>query len=175
MRSIIHFNLKLLTYLLCRNTVSPEANSLISFGNVHKEAINAIWERLNRIFSRPLRTCFLLENREKLNSEFTGDLPLAYDDFKDQTIFSGYSELSEYCKMYGKQKMNDPERVEFHSLGQRPEEKGNAEEMEAGESEGRTKVDLRAIWPQWFILMVHSCGVAPRPWNYTLSGCLENW
>ncbi len=52
--------------------------------------------------------------------------------------------------------MNDPERGTFHSPGQRPEEKGNAEEMEAGESEGRTKVDLRVTWPQWFVLVAHT-------------------
>jgi hypothetical protein len=50
--------------------------------------------------------------------------------------------------------MNDPERVAFHSLGQRPEENGNSEEMAAGESEGVTKVDLRAIWPLGNIVCV---------------------
>jgi hypothetical protein len=48
--------------------------------------------------------------------------------------------------------MNDPERVEFRSPGQRPEENGNAEKMEAGESDGGTNVYLRAIWPQMTIL-----------------------
>jgi len=32
--------------------------------------------------------------------------------------------------------------------------------MEAGESEGGTKADLRAVRPQWLILMAHSLGIS---------------
>jgi len=42
------------------------------------------------------------------------------------------------------------ESLQFHSPGQRPGNDGNSEEKEAGESEGVTKVYLRAIWPLWF-------------------------
>lgn len=88
-------------YIDAMGNVCPCDFTPISFGNVHEEAINTIWERMNKTFSQPRRTCFLLENREKLNSEFAGELPLACSAVKDQTMFSGNSELPEYYKILG--------------------------------------------------------------------------
>jgi MoaA/NifB/PqqE/SkfB family radical SAM enzyme len=88
-------------YVDAMGNVCPCDFTPISFGNVHEEDINTIWERMNDAFRRPRRACFLLENREKLNNEFTGELPLAYDKVRDKTIFSDGAGLPEYYKILG--------------------------------------------------------------------------
>jgi MoaA/NifB/PqqE/SkfB family radical SAM enzyme len=88
-------------YVDAMGNVCPCDFTPISFGNVHEEDISTIWERMNDAFRRPRRACFLLENREKLNNEFTGELPLAYGEVRDKTIFSDGAGLPEYYKILG--------------------------------------------------------------------------
>ena len=52
----------------------------LSFGNVHEEGFDVVYQRLRQQFNRPRDKCFILDNMDKIRSCFESDLPLGYEE-----------------------------------------------------------------------------------------------
>lgn len=88
-------------YVDAQGNVCPCDFTPVSFGNVSEENLQVIWKRMREAFCRPRRTCFLMENREKLKDAFAGRLPLAYSEVKGRCDFGAGGGLPEYYRLLG--------------------------------------------------------------------------
>jgi hypothetical protein len=48
----------------------------LSFGNVRDEAIEKIWQRMNKSFDKPYKTCFVNNYHREISAQAKGRLPL---------------------------------------------------------------------------------------------------
>jgi len=88
-------------YIDAEGNVCPCDFVPVSFGNVKDEPVKAIWERMNRAFARPRRTCFLMDNARKLKHAFNGHLPIPYEALQDKLDFAYSGELPGYYQRIG--------------------------------------------------------------------------
>lgn len=70
-------------YIDAEGNVCPCDFTPISFGNIQKEPLSVIWNRMNTAFARPRPCCFLMQNADKLREAFQGQLPIPFEKVKE--------------------------------------------------------------------------------------------
>jgi len=73
----------------------------LSFGNVHEEGFDVVYQRLREQFDRPRDKCFLLDNIDKIRSCFEGDLPLGYEESVEVCKVCSKGNLPRFYKKLG--------------------------------------------------------------------------
>jgi len=73
----------------------------LSFGNVHKEGFDVVYQRLRQQFSRPRDKCFVLDNMDKIRSCFESDLPLGYEESVEVCQVCSKGNLPKFYKKLG--------------------------------------------------------------------------
>jgi len=88
-------------YIDAGGNVCPCDFTPVSFGNVTREPLAAVWSRMNAAFARPRRRCFLLQNAGRLRKAFRGTLPIPYEEAREVCCFANGGELPGYYRALG--------------------------------------------------------------------------
>jgi len=103
-------------YIDASGNVCPCDFVPVSFGNVRKEPVAQVWQRLRAAFKHPRRKCFLMEYADTLREAFKGALPLPCGELEGRCAFCKEGELPAYYEALGWGSKRQPVAADITSV-----------------------------------------------------------